>query len=195
VTPRDYEMEDASRAVAGLVTESIERALTVGSPGSQAGTPGKALTSLFGRAKRESGIGVRNVLALTPSAVRVFACTARGARPVARREVVAWPRDAVRIETVTAEQWSAFNASHSGSVTNHFYVITLTPTDGSPRVELECPRTDSARATIQAIEDATGSPPSKITARRRAKQAASGGPAAEPEAPAPTSDGSPDPPR
>jgi hypothetical protein len=31
-------------------------------------------------------------------------------------------------------------------------------------------RTDSARATIQALEDATGSKPSRITARRRRKQ-------------------------
>jgi len=164
-------MEDASKAVARLVTEPIERAATVGSPGSQAGTPGKALKSLFGRAKRESGIGVRNVLVLTPTAIRVFACNARGAHAVAEREVAAWPRDAVRIEAVTGEQWSAFNASHSGSVTNRFYVITLIPIGDGPRIELECPRTDSARATIQAIEDATGSPPSKITARRRTKQA------------------------
>ena len=184
-------MEGASRAVAGLVTEPIERALTVGSPGSQAGTPGKALKSLFGRSKRDSGIGVRNVLVLTPSAIRVFVCSAHGAVPVAQREVVAWARDAVRIEAVTAEQWSAFDASHSGSVTNHYYVITLTPNDDGPPVELECPRTDSARATIQAIEDATGSPPSKITARRRGKHAASE-PGAEGDA---ATDGSVEPPR
>ncbi|MFL6242063.1 MAG: hypothetical protein ACJ73V_03445 [Acidimicrobiia bacterium] len=35
---------------------------------------------------------------------------------------------------------------------------------------MQCPRTDSARTTIQALEDATGSKPSRITARRRKKQ-------------------------
>lgn len=174
MTPRDYEMETATAAVQGFITEPIERALVVGSPGSQAGTPGKALKSLFGRSKRESGIGVRNVVALTPTSIRVLACTAHGALPVAQREVATWARDAVTVEAVTGEQWSAFNASHSGSVTNEFYVLTLTPRAGGVPVELECPRTDSARATIQALEDATGSPPSKITARRRKKQAESG---------------------
>jgi len=169
VAPRDYEMEWAAEAVAGFVTEPIERALTVGSPGSQAGTPGKALASLFGRSKRASGIAVRNVLVLTPTAVRVFACKARGARPVATHEVVSWPREAVTVEALTGEQWSAFSSTNSGSETNRFYVITLTPRSGGSPVALECPRTDSARATILALEDATGSPPSKITARRRAK--------------------------
>jgi hypothetical protein len=34
-------------------------------------------------------------------------------------------------------------------------------------VVVQCPRTDSARTTIQALEGATGSKPSRITARRR----------------------------
>jgi hypothetical protein len=167
--PRDYEMEAACAAVEGLVSEPVERALVVGSAGSQAGTPGKFVKALFGRAKRDAGLALRNVVVLTPTSVRVFACTAHGARPRATHEVDSWARAAVRIEAVTGEQWSAFNASHSGSVTNRFYVITLTPSDGGTAVVLECPRTDSARATIQALEDATGSPPSKITARRRKK--------------------------
>jgi hypothetical protein len=65
---------------------------------------------------------------------------------------------------------SAFNASHSGSVTNRFYDITLTPTSADEPIVVQCPRTDSARTTIQALEDATGSKRSRITARRRKKQ-------------------------
>ena len=76
----------------------------------------------------------------------------------------------MRVSAEAAEKWSAFNASHSGSVTNRFYDITLTPTEAGEPVVVQCPRTDSARTTIQALEDATGSKPSRITARRRKKQ-------------------------
>ena len=172
--PRDYEMERAAAAVDTRVDEPIERALLVGSPGSESGTPGKTLKAIFGRAKRDAGLGFRNVIVLTPTAVRVFACTARGAQPEATHEVGSWDRDALTVEAVTGEQWSAFNASHSGSETNRFYVLTLLPKDGATPIALECPRTDSARATIQALEDATGSPPSKITSRRRKRQAEDG---------------------
>jgi hypothetical protein len=76
----------------------------------------------------------------------------------------------VKVAAEAAEKWSAFSATHSGSVTNRFYDITLTvPTTEEPIV-VSCPRGDSARATIQALEDATGSKPSRITARRRKKQ-------------------------
>jgi hypothetical protein len=152
-------MEMAAACVAGLL----------GSQGSHAGTPGKWLRSLFGRSKRRAGIGVRNVLVLTPSSVRIYACKARGARPVATHEVAQWARHGVVIEAVTGEQFSAFNVNESGSETNRFYVLTFTPRDGGEPVVVECARSDSARATILALEDATGSPPSKITSRRRRK--------------------------
>jgi hypothetical protein len=63
-----------------------------------------------------------------------------------------------------------FSASNSGSVTNLFYNITLTVPDAEDPVVVQCPRTASARTTIQALEDATVSKPSRITARRRKKQ-------------------------
>ena len=88
----------------------------------------------------------------------------------ARDEAGAWPVGEVRVSAEAAEKWSAFNASHSGSQTNLFYDITLTPTEAREPVVVQCPRTDSARTTIQALEDATGSKPSRITARRRKKQ-------------------------
>jgi hypothetical protein len=46
---------------------------------------------------------------------------------------------------------------------------------------VQCSRTDSARTTIQALEDATGSKPSRITARRRKKQQREREGAEEPE--------------
>ena len=76
----------------------------------------------------------------------------------------------VKIAAEAAEKWSAFSASHSGSVTNRFYDITLTVPAAEEPIVVSCPRTDSARTTIQALEDATGSKPSRITARRRMKQ-------------------------
>ena len=69
-----------------------------------------------------------------------------------------------------AEKWSAFSATESGSQTNRFYNITLTVPDADDPVVVQCPRSDSARTTLQALEDATGSKPSRITARRRKKQ-------------------------
>jgi len=167
---RDYEMEAAVAAVDGRVAEPIVRALVVGAPGSQDGSVKGALTALFGRARRDSGLHTRNVLVLTATTISVFACRSRGWPPPVDGEVGTWPVTAMTIEAVADEKWSAFNASDSGSVTNRFYGIRLTPADGSAPIELEVARSDSARATIQALEDATGSAPSKITARRRAKQ-------------------------
>jgi hypothetical protein len=89
--------------------------------------------------------------------------------PRVDEEIGAWPVHDVKVAAEAAEKWSAFSASHSGSVTNRFYNITLTPATGEPIV-VSCPRSDSARTTIQALEDATGSKPSRITARRRKKQ-------------------------
>ena len=100
----------------------------------------------------------------------MFACDAHGWPPRARDEVGAWSVGAVRVSAEAAEKWSAFNASHSGSQTNRFYDITLTPTAADEPIVVQCPRTDSARTTIQALEDATGSKASRITARRRKKQ-------------------------
>ncbi|MFI5045729.1 MAG: hypothetical protein ACHQIG_01580 [Acidimicrobiia bacterium] len=169
MAPRDYEMEAAVAAVGGRVSEPIVRALVVGSPGSQDGSLKGAITSVFGRSRRTAGLHSRNVLVLTPSAIRIFSCRSRGWPPEVDGEVGTWPVGDVLVEAIADEKWSAFNASHSGSVTNRFYRIALMPRGGEP-VELEVTRTDSARATIQALEDATGSAPSKITARRRKKE-------------------------
>jgi hypothetical protein len=76
----------------------------------------------------------------------------------------------VKVSAEAAEKWSAFSATESGSVTNRFYNISLTVPDAEEPVVVQVTRTDSARATIQALEDATGSKPSRITARRRKKQ-------------------------
>src|SRR5213595_1908204 len=115
---RDHEMEDAVKAVDGQVAEPIVRALLVGAAGSSEGTLGGALKSLFGRSRRKAGLHSRNALVLTTTSIRVLACD----------EVGAWPVGSVRVSAEAGEKWSAFNASHSGSVTNRFYDITLTPT-------------------------------------------------------------------
>jgi len=167
---RDYEMEDAVKAVDGRIGEPIVRALLVGSAGSSEGTLGGALKGLFGRSRRRAGLHSRNALVLTPTSIRVFACDAHGWPPRANDEVGAWPVGSVRVSAEAAEKWSAFSASHSGSQTNRFYDITLTPAEADEPIVVQCPRTDSARATIHALEDATGSKPSRITARRRKKQ-------------------------
>jgi hypothetical protein len=167
---RDYEMEAAVTAVEGRVDEPIVRALVVGSPGSQDGSLKGALTSVFGRSRRDSGLHARNVLVLTSTSIRVFSCTSHGWPPPVDDEVATWPVGTVTVAAVADEKWSAFNASNSGSVTNRFYRITLRATGADAPIELEVARSDSARMTIQALEDATGSAPSKITARRRAKQ-------------------------
>ena len=112
---RDYEMEAATKAVEGRVSEPIVRALLVGSAGSSEGTLGGALKSLFGRSRRKAGLHSRNVLVLTTTSIRVFACDAHGWPPRARDEVGAWPVGSVRVSAEAAEKWSAFNASHSGS--------------------------------------------------------------------------------
>ena len=62
----------------------------------------------------------------------------------------------VHVSAEAAEKWSAFSASHSGSVTNRFYNITLTPTATNEPIVVQCPRTDSARTTIQALEGRDG---------------------------------------
>ena len=167
---RDYELEHATQAVEGHVSEPIVRALIVGAPGSQEGTLGGALKSLFGRKRRSGGLKSRNVLVLTPTSIRLFTCDARGWPPEAQDEVGAWPVRDVKVATEAAEKWSAFSATDSGSQTNYFYDISLTVPGAEEPVVVQCPRTDSARATIQALEDATGSKPSKVTARRRKKQ-------------------------
>jgi hypothetical protein len=167
---RDYEMEDATKAVEGRVSEPIVRALLVGAAGSSEGTLSGALKSLFGRSRRKAGLHSRNALVLTTTSISVFACDAHGWPPRARDEVGAWPVGSVRVSAEAAEKWSAFSATHSGSVTNRFYDISLTVPDADEPVVVQCPRTDSARTTIQALEDATGSKPSRITARRRKKQ-------------------------
>jgi hypothetical protein len=168
---RDYELEAATAAVDGHVSEPVVRALIVGAAGSQEGTLGGALKSLFGRSRRKPGLRHRNVLVLTPTSIRVFTCTGgRAWPPRVDEEVGAWPVNTVKVAAEAAEKWSAFSATHSGSVTNHFYNITLTVPGAEEPVVLQCPRTDSARTTIQALEDATGSKPSRITARRRKKQ-------------------------
>ena len=148
---RDYEMEDATKAVerAGL---GANRACDAGRFGrQQRRNARRRVKSLFGRSRRKAGLHSRNALVLTTTSIRVFACDAH-------------------VSAEAAEKWSAFNASHSGSQTNRFYNITLTPTVADEPIVLQCPRTDSARTTIQALEDATGSKPSRITARRRKKQ-------------------------
>jgi hypothetical protein len=167
---RDYELEHATAAVDGRVSESIVRALIVGAPGSAEGTLGGALKSLFGRKRRSGGLKSRNVLVLTPTSIRLFTCDARGWPPEAQDEVGAWPVGDVKVATEAAKKWSAWSATESGSQTNYFYDITLTVPDTEEPVVVQCPRTDSARATIQALEDATGSKPSRATARRRKKQ-------------------------
>jgi hypothetical protein len=168
---RDYENEHATEAVDGHVSEPVVRALIVGAPGSQEGTLGGVLKSLFGRSRRKSGLRHQNVLVLTDKSIRVFSCTAgRSWPPRVDEEVGAWPIHAVKVATEAAEKWSAFSATESGSQTNRFYNITLAVPGADEPVVFQCPRTDSARTTIQALEDATGSKPSRITARRRKKQ-------------------------
>jgi hypothetical protein len=167
---RDYEMEAAVAAVDGRVSERVVRALIVGAPGSQEGTLGGAIKSLFGRNRRSAGLKSRNVLVLTRTSIHLFTATGRGWPPEADEEVGVWPVNAVKVAAEAAEKWSAFSATESGSQTNRFYNITLTVPDDEGPVVVQCPRTDSARTTLQALEDATGSKPSRITARRRKKQ-------------------------
>jgi hypothetical protein len=168
---RDYEMEAATAAVEGHLSEPVVRALIVGATGSQEGTLKGALKSLFGRSRRKSGLRHQNVLVLTPTSIRIFTCTSGWAwPPQIDEEIGAWPVRDVRVATEAAKQWSAFSATESGSQTNYFYNITLTVPGADERVVVQCPRTDSARATIQALEDASGSKPSRVTARRRKKQ-------------------------
>jgi hypothetical protein len=168
---RDYEMEAASAAVEGRVSEPVVRALIVGSAGSQEGTLGGVFKQFFNRSRRKSGLRSQNVLVLTNESIRVFTCTGgRGWPPRVDEEIGAWPLHTVKVAAEAAEKWSAFSASHSGSVTNRFYNITLTVPGAEEPIVVSCPRTDSARTTIQALEDATASKPSRITARRRKKQ-------------------------
>jgi hypothetical protein len=168
---RDYEMEAAVQSVEGRVPEPIVRALIVGAPGSQEGTLGGALKSLFGRSGRKSRLRHRNVLVLTPTSIDIFTCRGGSAYPPeVDEEIGAWRVGEVRVSTEAAKKWSAWSATRSGSQTNYFYNISLTVPDAEEPIVLQVPRTDSARATIQALEDATGSKPSKVTARRRKKQ-------------------------
>ena len=100
----------------------------------------------------------------------MFTARGRGWPPEADEEVGVWPVKGVKVATEAAEKWTAWSATESGSQTNLFYNISLTVPDADEPVVVQCPRTDSARTTIQALEDATGSKPSRITARRRKKQ-------------------------
>jgi hypothetical protein len=168
---RDYEFEAATAAVDGHVSEPVVRALIVGAPGSAEGTLGGALKSLFGRSRRKSGLRHQNVLVLTETSIRLFTCqSGRAWPPEIDEEIGAWPVRDVRVPTEADKKWTAFSATESGSETNYFYNITLTVPGADDPVVVQVPRTDSARATIQALEDATGSKPSKVTSRRRKKQ-------------------------
>jgi hypothetical protein len=181
---RDYEMEAAVAAVEGRVPEPAVRALIVGSAGGQEGTLGGVFKQFFNRSRRKSGLRSQNVLVLTNESIRVFTCTrGRGWPPRVDEEIGAWPVHTVKVAAEAAEKWSAFSASHSGSVTNRFYNITLNVPGAEEPVVVSCPRTDSARTTIQALEDATGSKPSRITARRRKKQQRERAAAAQAEKP------------
>jgi hypothetical protein len=168
---RDYEMEAAVQSVEGRVAEPIVRALIVGSAGSNDGTPGGVFKQFFNRSRRKTGLRSKNVLVLTNDAVRVFTCKGGNDYPPrVDEELGSWPVGNVKVSAEAAEKWSAFSATHSGSVTNRFYDITLTVPATEEPIVVSCPRSDSARSTIQALEDATGSKPSRITARRRKKQ-------------------------
>jgi hypothetical protein len=116
-------MEAAVAAVEGRVTEPVVRALIVGAPGSQEGTLGGALKSLFGRKRRSAGLKARNVLVLTPASIRLFTATGRGWPPEADEEVGAWPVKGMKVATEAAKKWSAWSATESGSQTNYFYNI------------------------------------------------------------------------
>jgi hypothetical protein len=168
---RDYEMEAASAAVEGRAPDPVVRALIVGSAGSQEGTLGGVFKQFFNRSRRKSGLRSQNVLVLTNESIRVFTCKGgRGWPARVDEEIGAWPVHTVKVAAEAAEKWSAFSATDSGSVTNRFYNITLTVPAAEEPIVVSCPRSDSARTTIQALEDATGSKPSRITARRRKKQ-------------------------
>ncbi len=156
-------------AVEGRVPEPIVRALVVHPPGAVDSSLPGALRGLFGRKRRQAGLHYRNVLVLTPTTIRLFACDAKSHPPVVREEVGAWPVSGVRVETVAKEKTTSWEVR--GSVTARFYSMTLTVPGREEPIELDVPRTDSARETILALEDATGSKPSKITSRRRAKRA------------------------
>jgi hypothetical protein len=162
-------MEDAVAAVIDRVSETITRALIVQPPGALHGTIGGALRGLFAKRKRASGLNQRNVLVLTPTSIQLFACEAHDWPPRAVDDLGTWPIEGVGIATVAKETHSTHSVK--GSMTAKYYVITLTVPGAVEPIDLECPRTDSARETILALEDATGSPPSKVTARRRAKRA------------------------
>jgi hypothetical protein len=168
---RDYEMEAAVQSVEGRVPEPIVRALVVGAPGSQEGTLGGALKSLFGRSRRKSRLRHQNVLVLTPTSINIFTCRGGSAYPPeVDEEIGAWRVGEVRVSTEAAKKWSAWSATGERFADNYFYNISLTVPDAEEPIVLQVPRTDSARATIQALEDATGSKPSKVTTRRRKKQ-------------------------
>jgi len=161
-------MEAAVDAVEGRVPEEIVRALTVHPPGAVDATLAGALKGILGRSKRKAGLHHRNVLVLTPTSIRLFACDAKSHPPVVLDDLGSWPVEQVRIETEAKEKTSVH--STSGSVTARFYDVALSVPDRDEPIEFSFPRSDSARETILAIEDATGSPPSRVTARRRAKR-------------------------
>jgi len=165
VTPRDYEHEAA--AVAGRVACDVVRSLLVGTAGSHEATVSGTLRSRFGRGKRAAGLAHQNVLVLTPTTVHLLACAGTH-RPQAGREVGAWSVTSVRVVARAAQKTTV--AEHrGGSVTSRYDVLTLTVPDTEQPIGLECVRSGSARTTIEARGDATGSPPAKVAARRRAK--------------------------
>jgi hypothetical protein len=102
---RDYELEAAIAAVDGYFTEPVVRALIVGSSGSQEGTLGGAIKSLFGRSRRKSGLRHQNVLVLTDKSIRVFTCTGgRAWPPRVDEQVGAWPVNDVKVAAEAAEK-------------------------------------------------------------------------------------------
>lgn len=86
VRRRDYELEVASESVDGHVSEPVVRALLVGARGSEEGTLGGALKTMFGRSRHEFGLLAQNVLVLTPTSIRLFACAGRKWPPTVRHE-------------------------------------------------------------------------------------------------------------
>jgi hypothetical protein len=163
-------MEWALEPVAGHVDEPVVRALVVGPAGSHEGTIAGTLKGLFGRRKRETGLHQQNVLVLTPTTVRLFACAGPRGRPSrVEHEVGAWPVASVRVESKAMTKES-LGQSPKSFRTSKYYRLTLAVPGAEAPLGLECVRSDSARDTIEALEDATGSPPSPVTARRRKKR-------------------------
>jgi len=100
-------------------------------------------------------LGNRNVLALTPSQVLVFAGSARPPLVRVKRQIAAWPLDRVHLESRTHTGHVLMNATANTYKTKVLRAVLTVAGEDRPLV-MDFPTIPISREVIAAVKAATG---------------------------------------